>query len=318
VEQDEAGALALAGALGFLPLALKVAGRRLARLARADGPAGAVARLQGEVATRLLALPSAEGRAGLPEAEQSLEAILALSYDALPDDAARAALRRLAVFGGQPLDYDAAAMAAVWQADGEQALDLRLALVDAGLVETAQGSAGARYALHQVIARFAAARLALDHGEQRAAALSHARHYSRVVGGYDDAYRAGLMTYSSPPEWENVAVALERLAAESPADDEAAAILLDYARSWRNVLTNNYDPRRVRWLGAAVAAARRVGEPWDQANTLKAIGDVQNFRDERNAALDSYRQALELFRAVGSRLGEANTLKAIGDVQNFR
>ena len=48
------------------------------------------------------------------------------------------------------------------------------------------------------------------------------------------------------------------------------------------------------------------------------MGDVQNFRDERDAALASYEQALELFRAVGSRLGEANVLKAMGDVQHFR
>ncbi|QLQ06275.1 MAG: hypothetical protein HZY76_09650 [Anaerolineae bacterium] len=66
------------------------------------------------------------------------------------------------------------------------------------------------------------------------------------------------MTYGAPLEWENVAVALERLAAQSAADDEAAAILLDYARSWRNVLYNNHDPRRLRWLHAAVATAQRA------------------------------------------------------------
>ncbi len=317
VELDEAGARALAATLGFLPLALKVAGRRLARLARADGPAGAVARLQGEVATRLLALPAAEGRLGLAETESPLEAILALSYDALPDDGARQALRRLAVFGGQPLDYDAAAMQAVWQVDNEQALDLRLALVDAGLVETAQGSGATRYALHQVIAAFADARLALDPDEKRAAALLHAQHYDGVLGGYDNAISAGRMTYGAPLEWENVAIALERLAAASPADDAAAAILLDYARSWRNILFNNHDPRRVRWLAAAVAAARRVGEPWDLANVLKAQGDVLAFLDQRQEALAKYEEALGLFRAVGARLGEANVLQAQGDVLAF-
>jgi tetratricopeptide (TPR) repeat protein len=318
VEENEVGARELAAALGHLPLALKVAGRRLARRARADGPAGAVALLKDEVTTRLLALASAEGRAGLADAEPSLEAILALSYDALPDDAARQALRRLAVFGGQPRDYDAAAMAAVWQADEEQALDLRLALVDAGLVETSKVDGRTRYALHQVIAAFADARLALDPGGKRAAALEHARHYAGVLGGYASAVSAGLLAFNKLSEWENIAVALEYLADQQTADDEAAAILLDCAKTWRNVIVNNHDPRRMRWLETAVAAARRVGEPWDQANTLQAIGDVQNFRDDRNTALDSYRQALELFRSVGDRLGEANTLKAIGDVQNFR
>ncbi len=54
------------------------------------------------------------------------------------------------------------------------------------------------------------------------------------------------------------------------------------------------------------------------ANVLKAMGDVQQFRDERDTALQNYAQALELFRAVGSKLGEANVLKAMGDVQQFR
>jgi tetratricopeptide (TPR) repeat protein len=51
---------------------------------------------------------------------------------------------------------------------------------------------------------------------------------------------------------------------------------------------------------------------------LQAIGDVQQFRKETNAALESYAKALDLFKAVGDRLGEANVLKAIGDVQQFR
>jgi tetratricopeptide (TPR) repeat protein len=318
VEADEEGARVLAEKLGHLPLALKVAGRRLARLARAEGPAGAVAQVQTEMATRLLALPSAEGRAGLAGAEPSLEAILALSYDALPNDAARAAFRGLAVFGGQPRDYDAAAMAAVWQVDEERALDLRLALVDAGLVETPKVDGRTRYALHQVIAAFADARLALDPGAKRAAALFHARHYAGVLGGYASAVSAGLLAFNKLSEWENIAVALEYLADQQTADDEAATILLDCAKTWRNVIVNNYDSRRMGWLQAAVAAAKRVGDRLGEAYSLKAIGDVQNFRKEMDAALVSYRQALELFRSVGDRLGEANSLKAIGDVQNFR
>jgi tetratricopeptide (TPR) repeat protein len=45
---------------------------------------------------------------------------------------------------------------------------------------------------------------------------------------------------------------------------------------------------------------------------LQAIGDVQNFRKEMDAALASYEQALQLFRAVGDRLGEANVLLSVG------
>ncbi len=68
----------------------------------------------------------------------------------------------------------------------------------------------------------------------------------------------------------------------------------------------------------ALAAARRLQDPWGEANTLKAIGDVQQFRSELDPALQSYQRALQLFRQIGDRLGEANTLQAIGDVQQFR
>ena len=64
--------------------------------------------------------------------------------------------------------------------------------------------------------------------------------------------------------------------------------------------------------GQALDLFRAVGDRLGEANTLQAIGDVQGFKKENEAALVSYGQALDLFRAVGSRLGEANTLKAIG------
>jgi len=44
------------------------------------------------------------------------------------------------------------------------------------------------------------------------------------------------------------------------------------------------------------------------------MGDVQQFRDDREAALQSYEQALTLFRQVGDRLGEANCYLAQGRV----
>ncbi len=68
----------------------------------------------------------------------------------------------------------------------------------------------------------------------------------------------------------------------------------------------------------ALQAAQRLNDRLGEANTRKAMGDVQQFRKEMDAALQSYQQALTLFQAVGDRLGEANTLRAMGDVQQFR
>ncbi len=68
----------------------------------------------------------------------------------------------------------------------------------------------------------------------------------------------------------------------------------------------------------ALKLFRQVGAKLGEANVLQAIGDVQQFRDDRDAALESYNEALKLFRQVGDKLGEANVLQAIGDVQQFR
>ncbi len=66
----------------------------------------------------------------------------------------------------------------------------------------------------------------------------------------------------------------------------------------------------------ALALFRAVGARLGEANTRKAIGDVQQFRKEIDAALDSYTQALALFRAVGDRLGEANTLLSMARMES--
>ena len=104
VAADRPAAEALADLLGCLPLALHVIGRRLNRLTRVDGPAGAAALLRDELAEQITDV--------LLEPRNPLEAVLRLVYDTLAEDARRA-FRRLAVFGPQPLTFDAEAMAAV-------------------------------------------------------------------------------------------------------------------------------------------------------------------------------------------------------------
>ncbi|KAA0224448.1 tetratricopeptide repeat protein [candidate division KSB1 bacterium] len=64
----------------------------------------------------------------------------------------------------------------------------------------------------------------------------------------------------------------------------------------------------------ALALFKAVGSRLGEANTLKAIGDVHQFKKELDAAIKAYNDALALFKAVGDRLGEANTLKAFGQL----
>ena len=64
-----------------------------------------------------------------------------------------------------------------------------------------------------------------------------------------------------------------------------------------------------------MTSSKPLGDRLGEANVLKAIGDVQQFRDDRDAALASYQQALDLFKAVGAKLGEANVYLATGRLQ---
>jgi tetratricopeptide (TPR) repeat protein len=69
---------------------------------------------------------------------------------------------------------------------------------------------------------------------------------------------------------------------------------------------------------SAIEIYWRLGDRLGAANTLKAIGDVLQFKDQRDEALEKYSQALKMYEEVGDRLGAANTLKAIGDVLQFK
>ena len=274
VEAAEQEAYALVEQVGYLPLAVKIAGRRLDSQARVTGHGQAIARLAGELQARLLSLKVAGRRAGIDERELSLEAVIALSYEHLPDGDTQRAFRTLAVFGGQPLDFDAAAAAGLWQIQASDAGDRLAQLIDAGLLEVAHAGGQARYSLHQTIAAYAAAHLAENAAEQHAAELAHARHYASIVAGWNEALKAGRMTYSAPLEWPQVSAALDRLEQAAASDDAAAGVLIEVSRAWRNTLHNNHDRRLLGWLNAAVVAARRVAGDWDLANVLQAQGNV--------------------------------------------
>ena len=98
-------------------------------------------------------------------------------------------------------------------------------------------------------------------------------------------------------------------------EGEATAWAPRLTASLRNLyMLLDWPAEEIARLGRAVEAARRAGDGWAEANTLQAIGDVQQFKKENDAALQSYAQALDLFRQVGDRLGEANTIYAMGEV----
>jgi tetratricopeptide (TPR) repeat protein len=147
-------------------------------------------------------------------------------------------------------------------------------------------------------------------------------HHWLAAGDWEGAAKASLTleeVLSAQGYWEPIRQVLATVLTAVPQTPDTATLrghlLLAFGRrlyflaKWNDALASYQQA-----LGLYKAVGARLGE----ANTLKAIGDVQRFRDEYDAALASYQQALGLYKAVGDRLGEANTLQAIGDVQRFR
>ncbi|MFZ1463735.1 MAG: tetratricopeptide repeat protein [Anaerolineae bacterium] len=128
------------------------------------------------------------------------------------------------------------------------------------------------------------------------------RRWDVAAASYAEAARA--YTNAGQTAWQAEALFQAADAARRVYATEAS---LDYAQ-------NSLALYRLLSDGSSTPQTILLGE----ANTLKVIGDVQQFRADREGALASYGQALDLFRQVGDRLGEANVLRAIGDAQQFR
>ena len=138
--------------------------------------------------------------------------------------------------------------------------------------------------------------------------------YHRLMSGDDrapqDWYKAVHAAYLSQ-DWNLWASLLD--AAESPEQRPTfhhKADVCFWRGQWHRGRYENKEA--LDSYQKALKLFREVGDRLGEANTLKAIGDVQRFKDNYKEALDSYQKALKLFREVGDRLGEANTLQAIG------
>ena len=236
-----------------------------------------------------------------PDERRGLPAGVDLLYAALPfaGDAAEARLRFVAL--GE------------WPEEGsDRALDFKDRLLLPVVASNLLRRSGERYGLDAPVRAYLEQRHPPTAEAWRTLRLRHAEAHLALVADYDDLIGAGQMTYSAPLEWENVTAAFEFLAAAGGNDLPAMRLLVACSWHWRNVLYNNHHPRRMAWLEAARRATEIAGDRQERANVLQAIGDVQRFRDDYDAALDSYGQALTLYRAVGDRLGEANVLASLG------
>ncbi len=286
----------------YHPLALSLAARRLLRRLK-DAPQP-IAAFTAALKVRLRGL---EINA---DPLESLRANFDLSYDALPAQSQKR-YRALAVFS-LAAGFSAAGAGAVWsmleevEMDGEEARQEIERLQDALLVFPLPDAPG-RFGLHDLLREHAAEKLAAA-GETEAAGGALAEY---LLAEFDEHSLDDLDTASYlETEYDNLRLSAE-WAMQRP-DGKLLARLATVPRNWFYNIFRAWDDWLV-WLKRALEL--ELEDQRLKANVLKAIGDVQQFRDERDAALESYAQALALFRAVGAKLGEANVLAALSRVK---
>ncbi|MCL4531569.1 MAG: tetratricopeptide repeat protein [Chloroflexi bacterium] len=271
---------------GYLPLALRTAASALDN--RPDlSPADYIQRLK-----------DAQTRLGL------VEASFQTSYDLL-NETAQMRFQQLGVFSSS---FGREALQAIWQTETEETDQTIAQLLQDSLLD--YDTDISRYILHDMLKIFARAKLHKSAEETNTFILLSSWLADLFNANYKvDPQNAPEIQF----EMDNLRFAIEWAIANKKSN-----ILADLSTAPRNWLFNffrNWD-EWLGWLHAALDLGIENNKL--KANVLQAIGDVQQFRKQMDAALASYNEALKLFKAVGDHLGEANVLQAIGDVQQFR
>jgi tetratricopeptide (TPR) repeat protein/transcriptional regulator with XRE-family HTH domain len=322
VAAEPAAAERIVRLCGLLPLAVRVAGARLA--ARAH-------RSLGWLAARL-----ADERRRLDElahGDLEVRASLALSYQAL--DAERRRAFRLLSLVGAP-DFAAWAASALLDVPLERAEELAEGLVDAQLLEVAShGTGGVRWRFHDLLRIYARELAAAEPPGEPDAALerflgacltlveeANLRETSSSYGVRRGAARpwplpaeatAGLL--ADPAAWfeaeRRLLVGAVELACEAGLDEPAwelatsPAELLErgwYADEWRHTHE------------LALAATRRASNRRGEAVLLRGLGQLDAVQDRPTDAAGWFEQAKVVFEEVGDDHGVAVTEACLGTV----
>jgi tetratricopeptide (TPR) repeat protein len=282
---------AIARLCGYLPLALEVAASALK--VRVD-------------------LPPAEYRRRLESSRQlfpEVDASLGLSYDLLIPELQQQ-WRALAVF---PDTFHHGAAGAVWQLELDPARDVLGALLAYSLVQW--DPERQRYRLHDLARLYAGSRL--PNHERTAAQQRHAQHFRDVLGVANQLYleggdklMQGLALFDQ--EWGNIQAGQAWVAEHSEQDDGAAELCSGYAGVGSLLDLRQHPRERIRWLEAALAAARRLKDREAEGRHLGNLGNAYRQLGEARRAIEHHQQALVVTREIGDRRGEGAALGNLG------
>lgn len=307
---------------GYLPLAIRIAGARVA--ARGPWP---LAELADRLADEHDLL--AEFRLG----DVEVRASFTLTYQALAEDEGRA-FRYLSLLKAP--EFTAWVAAALLDTEPDQARELVERLVKAEVVEVArQGSTSeTRYRFHDVLRAFARERL---WNEDTAAAQEAA--LERTLDAYLDLTRY-VATLLEPGHrrpsltgWPHRVFSMDagRIADDPSAwfADERLNLITAVEQAYENGLLKvtwelagaltYFFKLRSHWTywqrtqELALRAARRVANDQAMASALRSLGDVYSQRGRFDRAIREFNQCLVLFRSLGDRRGEAWTLVGLAN-----
>lgn len=312
---ETAATFEVARLCGFLPLALRIAGNRIA-----SRPGWTIEYLAEQLRNDQRRLEV------LTAGDLQVRSSFAISYDQLTERA-RAGFGRLSLTPGP--EFDAALAGVLIEADPVEAEAVIDELVDASLIEPA--STPGRYRFHDLLRIFARERLA-SHDEPTTAAATERRALAWLL---DAATRAALMVgpnnddcpQPGPPEpgaarFPATAEALSWLDAEwgnwlgamRRAPDFAmheAVMRLAWAMHWySDVRTNRSEWSEVFTLG--LRAARAVGDRNAECVLLDYIAWAYLTNHRVDAAEPLLQEALALARTVGNRKEEGWALIYLG------
>jgi len=282
----------LAKLCGCLPIALRNAAYALAE------------RRDLSVAEYLQRLHASRNRVELVAASFSL------SYDLLSSELQRLWCL-LSVF---PADFDRSGASTVWGLDLDSAAKSLGNLLKWSLVEF--NPASERYSLHDLARDFAAS--CLPSKEMAMAEQRHAEHYRNVLSASKEIYKqggenvlAGLGLFDR--ERANIQVGQAWAENNLEGSSAIASLCSSYPDAGAYVLDLRLHPQeKIRWLEAAVAAARKIKDKGAEGVHLGNLGGAYYLLGDSRQATEYYEQALAIARELDDRRGEGDILGNLG------
>jgi tetratricopeptide (TPR) repeat protein len=237
-------------------------------------------------------------------------ASLSLSYDLLTDEMQKL-WRVLSVF---PTTFDAAAVAALWEMEVEEATDNLDKLISYSLVEWSEATR--RYRLHDLLRSFADHQL--SEAERYSVKLAHASYFYNLLvqtrklyfNGSQELLR-GLSLFDK--ERENIAAGQRWAAALIDKDDKATKLSMDYYNYGWDVLNLRLHSReKLLWAEVSLKAARLLKHKQKEGDALNNLGLAYADLGEMHKAIEFYEQALLIDREIGNQEGESKVFNNLG------